>query len=96
MDMEHWWNHTGGGKTKILGEKPVPVSLCPQQMLHGLAWASTLMTDWRLLPEPWHSTMCHRAVEFTTELSLMTETQEVSETLMWLTTGEISSAFYCT
>jgi hypothetical protein len=27
------------GETKELGEKPVPVPLCPPQILHGLTWA---------------------------------------------------------
>jgi len=34
---------TGGmtltqGKTKVLGETAAPVSLCPPQIPHGLAW----------------------------------------------------------
>ena len=27
--MEHWWNDTGRDKTEVLGEKRVPVPLCP-------------------------------------------------------------------
>jgi hypothetical protein len=26
------------GKTELLGEKPVPVPLCPPQIPHGLTW----------------------------------------------------------
>jgi hypothetical protein len=35
---EPWWNDTDR-KTKELGEKPVPVPLCPPHMPHGLIWA---------------------------------------------------------
>jgi hypothetical protein len=34
--MEHRWNETDRGKPKYSGEKPVPVPLCPPQILHGL------------------------------------------------------------
>jgi hypothetical protein len=37
MSMEHLWNDTDG-KTEVLREKPVPVTLCPTQIQHGLAW----------------------------------------------------------
>jgi hypothetical protein len=33
--MEHRWNEIDRGKTEILGEKPVPVPLCPPQIPHG-------------------------------------------------------------
>jgi hypothetical protein len=33
MSMDYWWNDTDG-KTKVLGEKPVQVSLCPPQISH--------------------------------------------------------------
>jgi hypothetical protein len=26
------------GKTEVLGEKPVPVPICPPQISHGLTW----------------------------------------------------------
>jgi len=29
------------GKNKVLEEKPVPVSICPPQIQHGLAWGRT-------------------------------------------------------
>jgi hypothetical protein len=29
--VEHWWNDTDRGKTEVLGEKPVTVSLCAPQ-----------------------------------------------------------------
>jgi hypothetical protein len=29
MDMSHSWNDTDRGNIEVLGEKPVPVSLCP-------------------------------------------------------------------
>jgi hypothetical protein len=34
--MEHRWNEIDRGKTEVLGEKPVPVPLCPPQIPHGL------------------------------------------------------------
>jgi hypothetical protein len=34
--MEHRWNEIDRGKPKYLGEKPVPVPLCPPQIPHGL------------------------------------------------------------
>jgi hypothetical protein len=34
--MQHRWNETDRGKTEVLGEKPVPVPLCPPQIPHGL------------------------------------------------------------
>jgi hypothetical protein len=38
------------GKTEVLGEKPVPVPLCPPQIPHGLArdqtWASAVGGRW--------------------------------------------------
>jgi hypothetical protein len=39
------------GKTDGLGEKPVPVSLCPPQIPHGLPWTQTrasAVRRWRL------------------------------------------------
>jgi hypothetical protein len=35
--LEWYWQ----GKTEGLWEKPVPVPLCPQQILHGLTWERT-------------------------------------------------------
>jgi len=35
-NMEHWWNKNWQGKTKVLGEKHVPVSLCPPHITHGM------------------------------------------------------------
>jgi hypothetical protein len=50
------WNCQG---TKVLGEKHVPLSLCPPQILHGLTldrtWASTVRGWWltaRAMQEP--------------------------------------------
>jgi len=37
VSAEHWWNDTGQGKAEGLGEKPSLVTVCPSQMLHGLA-----------------------------------------------------------
>jgi hypothetical protein len=34
---EDWWIDTDKGKP-ILGEKPVPLLLCPPQIPHDLAW----------------------------------------------------------
>ena len=31
MSMEHWWKG-GNRKTKVLGENPVPLPLCPSQI----------------------------------------------------------------
>jgi hypothetical protein len=39
--MEHRWSETEG-ETEVLGEKPVPVPLCPPQIPHGLTWDRTL------------------------------------------------------
>jgi hypothetical protein len=45
VNMEQWWNDTDG-KTKGLGEKPVPLSLYPLKNLHGLyreqTWVSVV------------------------------------------------------
>jgi hypothetical protein len=41
--MEHWWNESDRGKTEVLGEKPVPVPLCP----HGLIRDRTRAADVR-------------------------------------------------
>jgi hypothetical protein len=38
VNMEQRWNDTDRGKTEGLGEKPVPVPLCPPQIPHGLTW----------------------------------------------------------
>jgi hypothetical protein len=38
--MEHWWSDTDG-KTKIFEESPVPVPLCPPQILYNIAWGRT-------------------------------------------------------
>jgi hypothetical protein len=52
MSME---SHSGmiiNGKTKELGEKPVPVALCPPQIPHGLTQARTqasVVTGWKLI-----------------------------------------------
>ena len=42
--MEHRWNDTDG-KTEVLGEKPVPVPLCPPQISHELAWNRTRASE---------------------------------------------------
>jgi hypothetical protein len=34
--MEQRWNEIDRGKPKYSGKKPVPVPLCPPQILHGL------------------------------------------------------------
>jgi hypothetical protein len=34
--MKHRWKKIDRGKTEVLGEKPVPVPLCPPQIPHGL------------------------------------------------------------
>jgi hypothetical protein len=47
---EPWWNDIDG-KTEELGEKPVPVPLCPPQIPNGLiqAWTRVCMVrGWRL------------------------------------------------
>jgi len=37
--MEHWWNDTGKGKTKVLEKKkPVLISLCLPHISHELTW----------------------------------------------------------
>jgi hypothetical protein len=36
--MEHWWKWNWQGNIEVLGEKPVPVPLCPPQIPHGLTW----------------------------------------------------------
>ena len=33
MNMEQWWNDTDRGKTEVLGEKAIPMSLCPSHIL---------------------------------------------------------------
>jgi hypothetical protein len=38
MSMQHWWNKNDCRKLMHLEGKPVPVPLCPLQILHGLAW----------------------------------------------------------
>jgi hypothetical protein len=46
--VEWYWQ----GKTEELGEKPVPVPLCPPQVPHGLTRASTArgqqLTNWAM------------------------------------------------
>jgi hypothetical protein len=32
------WNDIDTGKLKNVGKKPVPVSLCPPEIPHGLTW----------------------------------------------------------
>jgi hypothetical protein len=44
------------GETEELGEKPVPVPLCPPHIPHGLTWARTraellILTDILFLPQ---------------------------------------------
>jgi hypothetical protein len=34
--MEHRWNEIDTEKTEVLGQKPVPVPLCPPKIPHGL------------------------------------------------------------
>jgi hypothetical protein len=39
MSVEHLWNLTDQqGKTEVLGEKLIPVPLCPPQIQHGIVW----------------------------------------------------------
>jgi hypothetical protein len=35
--MKHWWNKPARPKTEELGEKLVPVPICPPQIPHKLA-----------------------------------------------------------
>lgn len=41
MSMEHWWCNSDNGKTAVLGQKPVPMSLYAQQTTQGISWART-------------------------------------------------------
>jgi hypothetical protein len=36
VSMERWWNDIDGGKTEVLGDKLVSVTICPQKIAHGL------------------------------------------------------------
>ena len=36
MATQHWWNDNDRGETHVLGEKPVPVLLCPPKIPHEL------------------------------------------------------------
>jgi hypothetical protein len=45
--MEHRWNEIDGGKTEVLGEKPVPVPFQPPQIPHGLTWDPTRASEVR-------------------------------------------------
>jgi len=47
--VEWYWQ----GKTEELGEKPVPVPLCPPQIPHGLTRERTQSSAVRGRPEPW-------------------------------------------
>jgi hypothetical protein len=53
--LVEWWYWQG--KIEELGEKPVPVPLCPSQIPHGLTRARTRASavGGRWLSEPWHS-----------------------------------------
>jgi len=46
MWTQHWRNDANRGKTKVPGERAVPVSLCPPQIPNGLAlngrWTSVI------------------------------------------------------
>jgi hypothetical protein len=37
MSMEHWWHYTDG-ETEVVGEKPVPLPLCPPQVAFDCLW----------------------------------------------------------
>jgi hypothetical protein len=39
MSVDQWGNNTEGN-TEVIGETPVPLSLGPPQIPHGLAWDS--------------------------------------------------------
>jgi hypothetical protein len=61
MSMEPWWHDAGD-----LGEKPVPVPLCPPQIAHGLTRAQTWtfmvryrqLTTWTMAqPRTLHETL---------------------------------------
>jgi hypothetical protein len=52
MSMENYGGMILTGETKELGEKTIPVPLCPQQILHGLTRVSVVRS--RRLPESWH------------------------------------------
>jgi len=61
--MEHRWNDTDG-KSKVLGEKPVSVTLCPPQISHGLAWDRIQASEpVDQLPEPLN---CNRILNMLT------------------------------
>jgi hypothetical protein len=36
--MEQWWNDDYQGKPKELGDKPVPVILCPSEISPEVTW----------------------------------------------------------
>jgi hypothetical protein len=68
--MEWYWQ----GKTEELGEKPVPVPLCPPQIPHGLTRERTRasavrgrrLTTWAMARPrsvPWHSFFCNGATD---------------------------------
>jgi hypothetical protein len=52
MSMENYGGMISTGETKELGDRTIPVPLCPQQILHGLTRVSVVRS--RKLPESWH------------------------------------------
>jgi hypothetical protein len=56
----------GNGST---GRKPVPVSLCPPQILHDLTWAqSRWLTTWAVVPPAWSYTFAPLFINMTWSL----------------------------
>jgi len=41
MSTEHWWFNSDNGKTAVLGQKPVPMSLYAQQTTRGISKVRT-------------------------------------------------------
>ena len=57
MSVEYWGNAIDRGKTKVVGENPVPVPLFPPQISHGLGSNSGLHDE-----RPMHKCLSHGTV----------------------------------
>jgi len=47
MKREHLWIDDCQGRTKVLGEKPICMSLLPSKIPHGLPWVQAWTTTLR-------------------------------------------------
>jgi hypothetical protein len=59
MNTEPWWTDNWQKKTTVPGEKPVPIALCPPQILHTSTIRNQWILCWDMTWPRYNNTLCN-------------------------------------